>query len=831
MKPYLNRCWLLPACSLLFVAAGNAQNISGYVMDENNTPVPYANVFVQELKTGASTDDRGYYFFTIDPGYYHVVVSSVGYTPQRFEVSITDKPVVKNIRLQASSTELNEIVVRTRRRDPAFEIIQKVIENKKNHLAQAQSARTQVYVRAMENVERKKEKEKNGDKPNYDADARNPLDPLEEARKKEEARLQQINLVEMQLTLNFRNPNQYKEERTAYRAYGRADGLFIPVFSQADFNFYHNLVDMKGLSEIPVISPVSTSAILSYKYKLEEVLKETSGVVFKIRVTPRKTGDATVSGHLFVNDSTWNINRLELTLEKGGLRFYDVFNINQTYEELQKDFWIPTRQEFTYQTKEGGRTFKGNTVLVFSNYERNYVFPENFFGDEVSVITKEAYERDTSFWNNARPEPLTGDQKKVIEYRDSVETVIKSKKYQDSLQAKFNKVTFGEVIYHGVGFQNHERRSYVNISSLLNLIDYSVVGGFRIGPYAWYFRRYENDRVLSLAVALKYGPQTRDVTGNVNAWWRYNPYRLGDLGGQVGRTYYSINSFDAYLNQLKLSNYILHEHVDAFHQIELVNGLYLRTEMGLHNRQPITYADPTSVIDKVIEQGDPLQFEDYMAFFTTTKLSFTPRQRYMTEPTRKVVLGSKYPTLIVSHRKGWNKVFSSDIDFDYVDFSVEQNLLLGTLGNSRYNSTLGTFANKRDLRYVDLKRFRQSDPYLYSDPLHSFQLLDTALNTTRLFFEAHYIHHFNGAMINNIPLVKKTKLRTVAGAGMMWIQESNYRHQEIFGGLERIFKLGPRRRLRIGVYGVVAQSNYRPPKTDYKISFDLIDTWKRDWSF
>lgn len=447
------------------------------------------------------------------------------------------------------------------------------------------------------------------------------------------------------------------------------------------------------------------------------------------------------------------------------------------------------------------------------------------------MITREAYKRDSSYWNSTRPEPLTDDQQKVINYRDSIEAVHTSKKYLDSMDAKFNKITFGELIYHGVGFRKHETRTSINLSSILNLVDYSVVGGFRIGPYAWYFRRFENDRLFSFAGALKYGPQTRDWTGNLNTWWRYDPYHQGDLGGQLGRTYYSINSFDAYLNQLKLSNYILHEHVDVFHRVELFNGFYLRTELGLHNRQPITYADPTSVIDKVIEQGDPLQFEDYVAFFTTNKISYTPRQRFMTEPTRKVILGSKYPTFNISHRKGWNNVLFSDVDFDYLDFSIEQNLLLGTLGNSRYTTTTGKFGNKRDLRYVDLKRFRQSDPFLYSDPLHSFQLLDTALNTTDWFFEAHYIHHFNGAMINNIPLVKKTKLRTVAGAGMMWIKESNYRHQEIFGGLERIFKLGPRRRLRLGVYGVLAQSNFSAPKTDYKISFDIIDTWKRDWSF
>ena len=144
---------------------------------------------------------------------------------------------------------------------------------------------------------------------------------------------------------------------------------------------------------------------------------------------------------------------------------------------------------------------------------------------------------------------------------------------------------------------------------------------------------------------------------------------------------------------------------------------------------------------------------------------------------------------------------------------------------------MGKFINNRDLREVDIKRFRQSDPILYSDPLNSFQILDRALNTSDLFFEFHHIHHFNGALINNIPFVKKTKIRVVAGAGAMYLPSEDFRYQEAFAGLERTFKVGARRRLRLGVYGVVAESNQDRPDANFKVSFDIIDTWKKDWSF
>lgn len=835
MKYLLNRYrQLVFGCSFasLLTTSALAQSISGQVTDEQNNPVPFANIFIKQLGSGASADNNGKYFLTIDPGFYTVVVSSVGFQPKTEEIIVKDKPIVKNFQIFSSSVQLDQIEINVRRRDPAYEIIQKVIDNKSKFLSQVQSSRSNVYLKASETVDEKKSERKQEEEPeelkNKDGA---PPDPFEEARKKEEARLEKINLVEMQLTLNYQYPDRYKEERTAFKSFGTKEGLFIPLFDQTDFNFYHNLIYLKGISEIPLISPLSRTAILSYKYKLEQIIKEGEETVYKIKVTPRKTGDATGKGYLFINDSTWNINRVEFTIHRGALKFYDDFTIRQSYKKVDKDLWIPFRQEFDYQTKTSKRLFKGNTVLIYTDFENDYVFPPKFFGNEVSVATAEAYKRDTTYWRQVRPEPLTLDQQKVIRYRDSLEAVHKSKKYLDSMQAKFNRVTVGEILYGGVGFRNESKKNYTYISPLIGLLDFAVIGGFRFGPYMGHFRRFENQRWIDMGGGVNIGVKNLDWQGGGFFRGKYDPFRQGEAGIRFGREFQSINSFDAYLNQLRISNYIRRDHVEVYHRIELFNGFYLTTDLKFSNRASVDEYDRTSIINEVVDEVDPIIFEGYQALISNIKLAYTPRQKYMREPDQKVVLGSLYPTVFFNHQKGWNGIFSSDIDFDFIDFGIKQNLQLGTLGNSRYTLAAGKFVNTRDLRYVDLKRFRQSDPYLYSDPMYSFQLLDTSLVATNWYIEGHFIHHFNGAMINNIPLVKKLKLRTVAGAGFMWIKESNFRHEEVFGGVERVFKLGARRRLKLGFYGVLSQSNFLKPTADWKISVDLIDTWKRDWSY
>lgn len=823
---------LLVSLNLILLAVFNTygQSISGYIRDENHNPVPFASILIRETGGGTSADDLGRYYLTVDPGIYNLVVSSVGFRPETVRIIINDASIVRDFTIRSSSVELDQIEIRVRRRDPAYEIIQKAIEKKREYLAQVRSSRTNIYLRAFEDVETR-QKQSQEEEPKVLSNETEPIDPFAEARKKEEARLARINLLEMELTLNYQYPNQFKEVRTAFKSYGSRAGLFVPVFHQTDFNFYHNLVDLKGISEIPMISPLSRTAILSYRYKLEDILKEAQQTVYKIRVTPRKAGDATARGFIFINDSTWNINRLELTLHKGALKFYDDFTIKQSYQKFGDSLWIPQRQEFIYQTKSGKRLFKGNTVLIYTGFEKDYEFPSRFFGNEVSVITAEAYERDTTYWGVARPEPLEEDQRKVVAYRDSIEAVHSSMKYLDSLQTAYNRVSFGEVLYHGIGFRNERKKSQINFSPLIGLVDFSVIGGWRIGPDARYFRRFENERIIWTGGTLRMGLKNEDFQGSANFFTRYDPFRQGHAAFKLGREFYSINRYDAYLNQLRISNYIVHDHWDFFHRIELTNGFYISTELGFSNRKSVDDYDATSIINEVIDEVEPIKFKDYQALITNLRMAYVPCQKYMREPNQKVILGSKYPTFTFNHRKGWNGFLDSDIDFDYIDFGVDHRLLFGTLGSSRYTFTTGKFINTRDLRYVDVKRLRQSDPYLLSDPMHSFQLLDTSLVVDDWFVEAHYMHHFNGAMINNIPLIKKIKLRTVAGAGFVWIRENGYRHEEAFAGVERIFKLGARRRLKIGLYGVLAQSNDALPTTDWKISFDIIDTWKRDWSY
>ncbi|MFK7757856.1 MAG: DUF5686 and carboxypeptidase regulatory-like domain-containing protein [Flavobacteriales bacterium] len=824
--------FLLTAAALLCLTVIYGQSVTGYVLDEDNNPVPFANLFIPEADVAANSNSEGKYSMNVNPGNYDMLISCIGYEEKRINIDVGDNATVRNIYLKFSDTELEEAVIRAKGRDPAYAIIKNAQDNRKKFLKQIDSYRNHIYLKASEE---KIIKEKKKRKPDAELDAEGePSDELAmDADLEPKTPENSVSFLEMDVDFHFQYPNKTKEFRTAYQAYGDKSGFLVPRLHETNFNLYENLVSLKGISEMPFISPVSSTAILSYKFKLVHTSFIQGQKVYEIQITPRKKTNSTIKGTIWINDGLWNIRKVLLELPKDALKFHDDVTLEQSYENLSDSTWLISNQEFNYLSKANKyKIFEGKTIIKYSNYEINVEFPKKFFSSEVGVTTQEALERDSTYWSGLRPEPLTPEEQKLIHMTDSIEAFHKSPEYLDSLQRARNKIELLEVLWQGVGFMNYKKKQEVFVNSIVDFLDYSLVDGLRLGPGGSYSRRYESQKYLRANGYANMSLRTGHLNGSLGVRALTNPMKRAWTDFRVNRGFVSINPYDAYLSQLLLVNYIQNESVYFNHHRELVNGLYVGANVSWRNRQPLgDLVQPDEFLDDVIGTDELYDFQAHQAVITQFSVAFTPKQMYMTEPKRKVILGSKYPTFYADYTHGWKGVLSSDVNFDLLEFGITQSVPLGTIGYSKYNIVAGKFFKTNELFEMDKKRIRQSDPILFSEPLRSFQFLDTSLVTTNWFIEGHYIHHFNGALINNFPLIKKLKLRTVAGASGMWLQDDDYRHAELLAGVERVFKLGARRRLKLGVYGVVAHSNKTPTTTGIKFAIDIIDTWKKDWSF
>lgn len=795
-----------------FVSNANYFSLSGFVFDQQNQPIPYVNVFIKNSDKIATTDLNGKYFFELKDGTYELIYKMLGYEDLEINVTITQN-TVKNVWLKQSEEALDEIVVKISKKDPAYDIIKKTIENKDKFLNQYEGLSCNFYIKATENQ-------------SIDSSKITLDDILNDTIKDQKSKM---NMVEVKGKLHTQKPNDFKEIVDGYTVRGSGDELFFLSNTDVDFNIYNNLI-YSSLTEAPLISPLNWTSVLAYKFRLLEQYQFGDDLVSRIEVMPRKSGTALFEGEIHIINEKWSVKKIDFNVNKRAMNFYNVFNIKQEYINVNDSLWIIDKQVFTYKTKSGKTDFNGKTVVYYDSMVVNPTFPKRFFGVEVGVKTEQAYQRDTTYWNLQRPEPLTLEEQVHVAYTDSIQGVLDSDWYKDSIQDESNRVTLPNILWFGQDYVNWRKKRTLYFAPMANMFDPVSPGGFRVGYYLTYYKKFEQSkRFMYLVPNVTYGVRNEDFKGSMNARFMYDPYHLRQVYAIGGRQFNLINPYDAYINMFRRSNFFEQDFLILGHRMELFNGFYLNTSFEYADRKDIADYIFGDVSDQIFENNTPIDFDPYKSFSTQVGFEFTPFQKYIREPNEKIVLGSKWPTFSVDYTKGYDGILNSTVDFDKVEFSLSHQHRLGTFGTSKWNLGVGKFLDTTNLQIVDYKYQRQGDPILYTNPYSTFQLLETTFPTFDWYLEWHYLHRFNGAIMNKLPLVRKLGLRFVAGNGILYAFENNYQHVELFTGVERVFRFW-RERVRIGVYYAVSQSS-EGFNNGIKFSIEHFDKQSQEWSF
>ncbi|AFN75438.1 TonB-dependent outer membrane transport protein [Melioribacter roseus P3M-2] len=96
---------------LNFVLQAQSYSLEGFVYDENNgEPLIGVNIYLQELKSGTTTDERGYFIFNnISQGSYTLRFSYIGHKSLTEKVDVPTEPL--KIYLEDGTIDLNEVVI------------------------------------------------------------------------------------------------------------------------------------------------------------------------------------------------------------------------------------------------------------------------------------------------------------------------------------------------------------------------------------------------------------------------------------------------------------------------------------------------------------------------------------------------------------------------------------------------------------------------------------------------------------------------------------------------------------------------------------------------
>ena len=333
---------------------------------------------------------------------------------------------------------------------------------------------------------------------------------------------------------------------------------------------------------------------------------------------------------------------------------------------------------------------------------------------------------------------------------------------------------------------------------------------------------------------ISYGLRNKDVNGSIYLKRMYNPFNRGYYIFDIARDFDPIYKGDAWVNQIKRSAYFLNNYVAAIHGLEVLNGLQVITEADYALRRDVAGYKLNPRTDSLF--GDflddkPIAFEPYDAAYAKLTVKYTPGQRYIREPREKIILGSKWPTFYAEWRKGIPEIFGSVANFDFLEFGIEQTINFGILGNLRYHAETGNYFNQKDLRLLDYNYMRRGDPFLFMNPDEAFQALDSTFPVFKRVYSGHFVHEFNGAILNKFPLLKKLQLREIGGGGLLIVPERSLRYGELFAGVERVFKwpFNPLTKFKVGAYIVTSVANGGFNPVQYKVGLTTWDLRRNKW--
>jgi len=789
--------------------------VSGTVKDLNGNAIDKAGLFIKGTSFFTYTNDTGFYTFLLPNGTYTIIVQKEGIESYMTSLKVADTAIVFHIKVKTLVKDISALKLSSNRIDISKDIIRSVVESKEKYKRNnAYSAN--VYIKASEKLQTQK------------------FDSLTQKKYDDTV---QSSLTEVFLKLDVSAAGEILEERLAVKQQGSQDGLYWLSTTEGFINVYENLLVLNGVSEVPIISPVSNAGLISYKYRTENLWFDDGKKYYRIGIEPVALGNALGEGYLIVEDTTFRVLRMEITFPKMHVPEYDKFTVSQDYSYPSDSVFLLTKQRFNYNYKDGRHTYRyGETNVNFDSFVFGKDFNKKHFGPMLSMTSKEAYTQDTNFWNSIRADSLSIEEYKYTKQQDSFKAIFESDEYKDSIQKVNNKVTLMNVLFWGQPYGNYKKKKMLYFNSLLEVYKPIRVGGARLGYGFSYFKKFENKTTLYIRPNFNVGIRNKDLKGGVTTYRMFDAIKHKEIGLWIDRDFEFINNNDAWLNIFRRSNFYEVDRVRMYYRQEFFNGFYATLGFSASDRRSIDKYQFSELGDSLFAglgdttRNKAVEFKPYTALNGDIFVSYTPGQKYMLEPNEKIILGSKWPTFGMTYKRGIPGIINSTIDFEYLNFEITQLLKLGLVGKMNYRFSSGKFLQKRDLRLVDYVFQANSNPYFFSNPNYAFQSLDSVYRTFDWFFEGHVLHRFNGAILNKIPLLKKLHLVETFGGGFLISPENKLRYFEAFAGLERSIKLF-NQQIRLGFYLVGAQSNRFDVPLRLKFSLEFYNRETNRWSF
>jgi hypothetical protein len=848
----------------LLPLAAHAGTIRGKVSGPDGTGLPFANVAVRGSATSTGSNEQGQYQLRLDAGSYQLVFQYVGYRPRTETVRVPagDSTLTLNVALAPESFSLAEVTVRGSDRDPAYAIIQHAQQWRAYHQREVAAFRARIYIKSLGRLNETPGKlfglVKVGPdlKPGifYLSESLSEIAFTQPDVVKERMLSSRVSGDSRGISFNRAGAGRGLSFYNNLVKSGFSERGFVSPIAANALSFYQ--YELVGSSQ--------QNGELVHKIRVTPRRRSDpvfSGFIYVVEgswrlhsIDLRLTKDAQLD---YVDDlhieqlfapapgvpHAWVVQSQKLAVSFSALGFKGtgfITAVFSNYNHVIPTYPAPpevkaaapvagsapagppviapvTTKELTRQIKREKPNLSGLNRQVRRQVKqaqrdslRNDPIAQMKKG-EVMLVEKGVNERDTSYWSQLRPVPLTEEEKLDYHKKDSSEVVRKSRPYQDSLDRKRNEFGASQLLLTGYTYRNTFARRSLSVAPIFNEVLYNTVEGYVLNAQATYTQRTEDRRFLTLAPTLRYGFSNKQLQPSLTLNWQLDPQKLRQIGLIAGRTIENfdrnsqltpfINSVYSLLANRNYAKLYRRDGAELSYLWEPVNGLTVRgaasyfERVELYNTATYLWHDVPGraftpnrpVADEAPESATA--FGRSKATVLSLNLSYKPGQRYITRPDGKYNMGSKWPTFNVQGRLAVPHLLGADVRYLLLQGSVRHTRQFGLLGTSSAQAVVGGFVGRQEgMTFADYRHFSGNRTLLASN-FSEFQLLDYYQYSTRTsYFEGHFDHHFNGFFFNRLPLLRSLKWQEVVSLNYLHTAQIGH-YLELGAGIEHIFKI------------------------------------------
>jgi hypothetical protein len=725
------------------IAIAQSTRVYGKVIDaQTKETLPYVNIIFKGTTVGTTTDIDGKYLIETNQRVDSIMVSYVGY-------KTVVKPVIKykaqqiNFELEPSSIELKEFVVKPGE-NPAHAILRNIWKNKKdNDKDKLSFYQYEVYNKIEFDIN------------NIDEEYRNKklfkkfefiFDYIDSTGKK--PYLPMFISETISEVYYRKNPKTYREYIKASKISGvenESINQFMGDMYQ-NINIYDNFVLVFGKS---FVSPISTLGLMYYKYYLVDSATIDGKWCYNINFMPKRLQEPTFSGDFWVTDTTFAIKKINLSIgADANINFIKEFSAYQEFN-LIDTIWMLTKEQLLVDFNLTNSTlgFYGRKTTSYKNIKINEPAPlEKYKGTENVIVLDDAREKSNEYWETARHESLSEQEKAIYEMIDSVKNVPRFKSYVEILQ--------------------------------MILTGYKIWGKVELGPYftTYSFNKVEGSRFriggrtsnnfstrLMLESYLAYGLKDEQFKYGASFIYFLSKKPRFFVGGnfkydmeQLGQSPNALRQDNILASAFRRNPYnklTLVEEYKGYIEREWFNGYTSRLILSHRTLTPkgaLSYAyylpDSTIAFRKNIQTAD-----------ITFKTRFAYKEKYVQGEFDRISLGTRYPIIQLYYTYGIKDVLKSDYNFHRATINISGFLRTQPFGYFDYNFETGKIWGK--LPYPLLELHNGNETFSYDE--YAFNMMNFFEFVSDQYISLMLTHHFNGYFFNKIPLIRKLKLREV----------------------------------------------------------------------